>query len=88
MQQTILFKVLGKPSTSPILSRCLYLLFSEKVSIIVLVAAALLTWWHLLTTDSTLTAQRAAGLDALLLTPWLIVWAVRSLTQSRKGGEL
>ena len=126
MQQTILFKVPGKPSTRPLviltgpsletqaqystpvsvrLSRALSrawqwtrcncaprrivrATFSGKVSTVVAVLVVAAMYWHNLSIDNVIEAQRAVGFDCLLGMPWGIVWAVRAtrMPMPEEGG--
>lgn len=129
MQQTILFKVLGKPSKSPVvilsaldlagksktnhfreaakmLSRALSkaavwvkcnctpvriirAIFSAKVSTVVAVIVIVAMYWHNISIDNVIEAQRAVAFDCLLGMPWGIVWAIRAtrMPMPEEGGD-
>lgn len=139
MQQTILFKVPGKPSTRPLViltgldieasstkslrfaknsatnhfreaakmlsralskawnwTRCnctpvrvIRATFSEKVSTVVAIVVVAAMYWHNLSIDNVIEAQRAVGFDCLLGMPWGIVWAIRAtrMPMPEEGGE-
>lgn len=128
MQQTILFKVPGKPSTSPVVilsaldlagksktnhfrvatkmlsralskawtwTRCnctpvriIRAIFSAKVSTVVAFIVVAAMYWHNLSIDNVIEAQRAVGYDCLLGMPWGIVWAIRAtrMPMPEEGG--
>lgn len=130
MQQTILFKVPGKPSTRPLViltgldieaksstnhfrdvakmlsralskawqwTRCnctpvriIRAIFSAKVSTVVAFIVVAAMYWHNLSIDNVIEAQRAVGFDCLLGMPWGIVWAIRftRMPMPEEGGEL
>lgn len=53
-------------------------LFSAKVSTAVAIVVVAAMYWHNLTIDNTIEAQRAVGFDGLLGMPWAFVWAIRA----------
>lgn len=65
-------------------------LFSPRVSTAVAVLVMAAIYWHNLTIDNTIEAQRAVGFDCLLGMPWGIVWAIRATRNPmpEEGGEL
>lgn len=129
MKQTILFKVPGKPSTSPVVilsaldlagksktnhfreaakmlsralskawkwTRCnctpvriIRAIFSAKVSTVVAVIVIVAMYWHNISIDNTIEAQRAVAFDCLLGMPWGIVWAIRAtrIPMPEEGGD-
>lgn len=64
-------------------------LFSARVSTAVAIVVVAAMYWHNLTIDNTIEAQRAVGFDGLLGMPWGIVWAIRAtrMPMPEEGGE-
>lgn len=64
-------------------------LFSAKVSTAIAIVVVAAMYWHNLTIDNTIEAQRAVGFDGLLGMPWGIVWAIRAtrMPMPEEGGE-
>lgn len=62
--------------------------FSAKVSTVVAVIVIAAMYWHNLSIDNTIEAQRAVGFDGLLGMPWGIVWAIRAtrMPMPEEGG--
>lgn len=129
MQQSILFKVPGKPSKSPVVilsaldlagksktnhsrvatkmlsralskawkwTRCnctpvriIRAIFSAKVSTVVAVIVIVAMYWHNISIDNVIEAQRAVAFDCLLGMPWGIVWAIRAtrMPMPEEGGD-
>lgn len=57
--------------------RIIRAIFSAKVSTVVAIVVVAAMYWHNLSIDNVIEAQRAVGFDCLLGMPWGIVWAIR-----------
>lgn len=69
--------------------RIIRAIFSEKVSTVVAFIVVAAMYWHNLSIDNVIEAQRAVGFDCLLGMPWGIVWAIRftRMPMPEEGGE-
>lgn len=63
--------------------------FSANVSAAVAVIVVAAMYWHNLSIDNVIEAQRAVGYDCLLGMPWGIVWAIRfsRMPMPEEGGD-
>lgn len=62
--------------------------FTANGTLAAIYAVCMMMWWHNLSIDGTLDAQRAVAIDALCLTPWAVAWTIRFFSwANREGGE-
>lgn len=71
------------PNLRAVALRAISAAFSPKASLIAACIVAALMYFHFMTIDDTVAAQRTIAIDCLYLSPWGIAWLVRNI---RKGG--
>lgn len=69
--------------------RIIRAIFSAKVSTVVAVIVIVAMYWHNISIDNVIEAQRAVAFDCLLGMPWGIVWAIRAtrMPMPEEGGD-